>query len=71
MKANKKNQYTIRSKMQPIMLKRQPIMLKIKQVKAKESQKLVRLDLIVDYRLTFRDHVDMLCSTVNYELHAL
>ena len=57
--------------MQPIMLKRQPIMLKIKQVKAKESQKLVRLDLIVDYRLTFRDHVDMLCSTVNYELHAL
>ena len=56
--------------MQPIMLKRQPIMLKIKQVKAKESD-WMRLDLIVDYRLTVRDHVDMLCSTVNYELHAL
>ena len=25
----------------------------------------------IDNRLTFKDHVDMLCSTANYELHAL
>ena len=55
----------------PYHAQRQPIILKIKQVKAKESQKFVWLDLIVDYRLTFKDHVDMLCSTVNYELDAL
>ena len=50
---------------------RQPIILNINQMKIEESQKEVLLGLTIDNRLTFKDHVDMLCSTVNYELHAL
>ena len=40
-------------------------------MKIEESQKVVLLGLTIDNRLTFKDHVDMLCSTANYKLHAL
>ena len=50
---------------------RQTTMLNINQLKVEESQKVVILGLTIDNRLTFKDHFDMLCSTANYELHAL
>ena len=50
---------------------RQPIILNINQIKVEESQKTVLLGLTIDNQLTFKDHVDMLCSTANYKLHAL
>ena len=50
---------------------RQPIILNINQIKVDKSQKVVLLGLTIDNRLTFKDHVDMLCSTANYKLHAL
>ena len=50
---------------------RQPITLNINQIKVKESQKVLLLGLTIDNQLTFKDHIDMLCSTANYELHAL
>ena len=50
---------------------RQPITLNINQIKVKESQKVLLLGLTIDNKLTFKDHVDMLCSTANYKLHAL
>ena len=50
---------------------RQLIMLNINQIKVEESQKVVLLGLTINNRLTFKNHVDMLCSTANYELYAL
>ena len=50
---------------------RQSIILNINQIKVEKSQKVVLLGLTIDNRLTFKDHVDMLCSTAYYELHAL
>ena len=50
---------------------RQPIILNINQIKVEESQKVVLLGLTIDNRLTFKDHIDILCSTANYKLHAL
>ena len=50
---------------------RQLNMLNINQIKVEESQKVVLLGLTIDNRLAFKNHVDMLCSTANYELHAL
>ena len=50
---------------------RQHIMLKINQIKVEESQKVVLLGITLDNRLIFKDHVDMLCSTANYDIHAL
>ena len=67
MKANpKKFQFMILGKMS-----RQPITLNINQIKVKESQKVLLLGLTIDNQLTFKDHVDMICSTANYKLHAL
>ena len=67
MEANPKNfQFMILGK-----TSRQPIMLNINQIKLKESQKVLLLGLTVDNQLIFKDHVDMLCSTANYKLHAL
>ena len=40
-------------------------------MKIEESQKVVLLGLTIYNRSTFKDHVDMLCSTGNYKLHAL
>ena len=66
MKANpKKFQFMIFGK-----TSRKPITLNINQIKVKESQKVLLLGLTIDNQLTFKDHVDMLCST-NYKLHAL
>ena len=50
---------------------RQPIILNMNHIKVEESQNVVLLVLTIDNRLTFKDHVDMLCSTTNYKLHAL
>ena len=67
MKANpKKFQFMILGK-----TSRQPITLNINQIKVKESQKVLLLGLTIDNQLTFKDHVDMICSTANYKLHAL
>ena len=67
MKANpKKFQFMIFGK-----TSRQPITLNINQIKVKESQKVLLLGLTIDNQVTFKDHVDMLCSTANYKLHAL
>ena len=67
MKANPKTfQFMILGK-----TSRQPITLNINQIKVKESQKVLLLGLTIDNQLTFKDHVDMLCSTANYKLHAL
>ena len=67
MKANpKKFQFKILGK-----TSRQPITLNINQIKVKESQKVLLLRLTINNQLTFKDHVDMLCSTANYKLHAL
>ena len=43
---------------------KQPITLNINQIKVEESEKVVLQGLTIDNRLTFKDHVDMLCSTV-------
>ena len=50
---------------------RQLIILNMNHIKVEESQNVVLLVLTIDNRLTFKDHVDMLCSTANYKLHAL
>ena len=50
---------------------RQPIILNINQMKIEESQKVVQLGLTINNQLTFKDHVNMLCSTTNYKLQAL
>ena len=50
---------------------RQPIILNINQIKVEESQRVVLLGLAIGNRLTFKNHVDMLCSIANYKLHAL
>ena len=49
---------------------RQPIMLNINKIKVEKSQK-VLVGLTIDNRLSFNEHIDMLCSTANYKLHAL
>ena len=46
-------------------------MLNINEIKVKESQKVILLGLTIDNRLTFRYHVDMLCSSANIKLHVL
>ena len=50
---------------------RKLIILNINQIKVEESQKVVLLGLTIDNRLTFKDHIDMLCSTANYKPHAM
>ena len=50
---------------------RQLIIINMNHIKVEESQNVVLLGLTIDNRLTFKDHVDMLCSTANYKLHAL
>ena len=67
MKANsKKFQFMILGK-----TPRQIIMLNINQPRVESSQKVVLLGLTIDNQLTFKDHVDVLCSTANYKLNAL
>ena len=50
---------------------RQTITLNINNIKIRESQNVELLGLIIDNRLTFKDHINMLCQRANYKLHAL
>ena len=50
---------------------RQLIIINMNHIKVEESQNVVLLVLTIDNRLTFKDHVDMLCSTANYKLYTL
>ena len=50
---------------------RQTITLNINNIKIRESQNVELLGLIIDNRLTFKDHINMLCRRANYKLHAL
>ena len=47
-----------------------PVILNINHVEIRESQKLVLLGLTIDNRLTFKDHIDILCRNASYKLHA-
>ena len=49
----------------------QTIILNINNIKIRESQNVELLGLIIDNRLTFKDHINMLCRRANYKLHAL
>ena len=44
---------------------RQSIILNINQIKVEDSRKVVLLGFTINNRLTFKDHIDMLCSTAN------
>ena len=50
---------------------RQTIILNINNIKIRESQNVELLGLTIDNRLTFKDHINMLCRRANYKLHAL
>ena len=66
MKANpKKFQFMILGKST-----RQNIILNINNIKIRESQNVELLGLTTDNRLTFKDHINMLCRRASYKLHA-
>ena len=50
---------------------RQTIILNINNIKIRESQNVELLGLTIDNRLTFKDHINMLCRRANYKSHAL
>ena len=50
---------------------RQNIILNINNIKITESQNVELLGLTIDNRLTFKDHMNMLCRRASYKLHAL
>ena len=50
---------------------RQTIILNINNIKKRESQNVELLGLTTDTRLNFKDHINTLCRTANYKLHAL
>ena len=67
MKANpKKFQFMILGKST-----RQTIILNINNIKIRETQIVELLGLTIDNRLTFKDHINMLCRRASYKLHAL
>ena len=49
----------------------QTIILNINSIKIRESQNVELLGLTIDNRLTFKDHINMLCRRASYKLHAL
>ena len=49
----------------------QTVILNINNIKIRESQNVELLGLTIDNRLTFKDHINMLCRRANYKLHAL
>ena len=49
----------------------QTIILNVNNIKIRESQNVELLDLTIDNRLTFKDHINMLCRRATYKLHAL
>ena len=50
---------------------RQSIILNINNIKIRESSSVVLLGLTIDNRLTFKDHINILCSRASFKLHAL
>ena len=50
---------------------RQSIMLNINNIKIRESSSVALLGLTFDNRLTFKDHINILCGRANLKLHAL
>ena len=67
MKANpRKFQFMILDKS-----KRQTVILNTNNIKMRESQNVELLCLTIDNRLTFQDHINMLCRRANFKLHAL
>ena len=50
---------------------RQSIILNINNIKIRESSSVVLLDLTIDNRLTFKDHVNILCRRDSFKLNAL
>ena len=50
---------------------RQTIILNVNNIKIRESQNVELLGLTIDNRLTFKDHINMLCRRASYKLHAL
>ena len=50
---------------------RQTIILNINNIKIRESQNVELLGLTIDNRLTFKDHINILCRRASYKLHAL
>ena len=50
---------------------RQSIILNVNNVKIRESSSVVLLGLTIDIRLTFKDHINILCRRASFKLHAL
>ena len=50
---------------------RQTVILNINNIRIREPQNVELLGLIIDNRLRFKDHINMLCRRANYKLHAL
>ena len=50
---------------------RQSIILNINNTKIRESSSVTLLGLTIDNRLTFKDHINILCHRANLKLHAL
>ena len=50
---------------------RQSIILNINNIKIRESSSVTLLGLTIDNRLTFKDHINILCLRANLKLHAL
>ena len=46
-------------------------MLSINNIKIRESSSVVLLGLTIDNRLTFKDHINILCRRASFKLHAL
>ena len=51
--------------------KQNSVKLIINSTKIEESKKVVLLGITIDNLLTFNEHIDNLCRTANYKLHAL
>ena len=62
----KKFQFTILGKST-----RQSIILNINSIKIRESSSVILLGLTTDNRLTFKDHINILCRRASFKLHAL
>ena len=50
---------------------RQSIILNVNNVKIRDSSSVVLLGLTIDIRLTFKDHINILCRRASFKLHAL
>ena len=48
---------------------RQSIILNVNNVKIRESSSVVLLGLTIDIRLTFKDHINILCRRASFKLH--